>query len=357
MMLTDLGWIVVHSSWQGLVIAGLAALALSLVREPRADRRYLVAGAALVAMAIVPLVTAWSGMNATRSKFNPQRLEAISGVIDWPTIVWWGSVIVPVIGALWIAGVAWGLWRIAREGARAAALRRQQLEDAGDQVHGVLEDLRRQMRPDVSVAVRASARATVPMVLGWRRPIILLPSGTASRLRLDQLRAILAHELAHVRRRDYLANLFQIAAETLLFHHPAARWLSRQIRAEREYCCDDAAVRVAGDAVAYARTLAALEDARTDCRLAVAAGSGTLLDRIQRIVGHPRRVLTPMRGVAALLAASILAAAMYAVVMTIPPSLPFGTEMRRRVPPPNGVVPAGVGEKVRSEKTEVRSGR
>ena len=178
------------------------------------------------------------------------------------------------------------------------------------------------------------------MVLGWLRPVILLPSGTAGSLAPRQLRAILAHELAHVRRRDYLANLIQMAAETLLCHHPAAHWVSRRIRTEREYCCDDVAVSVGSDAADYAHALAALDDARDDCRLAVAAASGTLLDRIQRIAGHPRPMLTPMRGLAALLAASFLAAIMVTMTSLIPPSLPLDVKMRSKGPGPMGP-PAG----------------
>ena len=143
------------------------------------------------------------------------------------------------------------------------------------------------------------------MVLGWRRPIILLPARTTDQLTGDQLRAVLAHELAHVRRHDYVTNLFQIAADALLFHHPAARWLSRRIRVEREYCCDDEAMAVARDPNMYARALAALEESRTESRLAVAAASGTLLDRIQRIAGVPRPTLTPLRGSIALVGSAI----------------------------------------------------
>lgn len=155
---------------------------------------------------------------------------------------------------------------------------------------------------------------------------------------------MLAHELAHVRRRDYLANLIQMAAETLLFHHPAAHWISRRIRTEREYCCDDVAVSVGTDPADYARALAALDDARDDCRMAVAAASGTLLDRIQRIVGHPRPVLTPVRGIAALAAASVTAAILLTLASVVPPQLPLDVKMRSKTPGPNveGPPPGGV---------------
>ena len=99
------------------------------------------------------------------------------------------------------------------------------------------------------------------MAIGWLRPVILLPISVMTGLDEDQLRAILAHELAHIRRYDYLVNILQSAIEVILFYHPAIWWLSHRIRAERENCCDDLAVACCGDTLLYARTLA-LEELR-----------------------------------------------------------------------------------------------
>ena len=94
-----------------------------------------------------------------------------------------------------------------------------------------------------------------PAVIGWLRPIVLLPVTALTGLSEDQLRAVIAHELAHIRRLDALVNLFQILVETLLFYHPAMWWLNRRIRAERELCCDEIAVSLTGDRLEYARAL------------------------------------------------------------------------------------------------------
>jgi beta-lactamase regulating signal transducer with metallopeptidase domain len=225
------------------------------------------------------------------------------------------------------------------------ALRNGKLADAGAVVQAVVAQLRAQMAVVATVDVRCSAEVTVPMLIGWHKPLIVLPLETARTLTPGQLRAILAHELAHVRRSDYVSNLMQVVDDTLFFHHPGARWVSHRIRSEREYCCDDVAVGIEKDTGAYARALAALEDARGEYRLAVAAAAGTLLDRIQRIVGQPRPMLTPARGVLALVITSLLAAIMLAVTMIVPPSLPAGSQMRRRSPlPPAGALPRGTGE-------------
>jgi Zn-dependent protease with chaperone function len=136
-----------------------------------------------------------------------------------------------------------------------------------------------------AVSLRQSALAEVPAVIGWLSPVVLLPGSALTGLTPQQLEALLAHELAHIRRHDYLVNLLQTAVETLLFYHPAVWWIGRRIRAERENCCDDVAVEVCGDALAYARALARLEQLRSGLpQLAMASNHGSLLNRIQRLL-------------------------------------------------------------------------
>ena len=109
-----------------------------------------------------------------------------------------------------------------------------------------------------------SRLADAPSVVGWLRPAILIPAAALAGLNAAQLQAILAHELAHIRRHDYLVNMLQTVVETLLFYHPAVWWVSSRMRHERELCCDDLAVRHCGDAIGYARALTRLERMRVD---------------------------------------------------------------------------------------------
>jgi beta-lactamase regulating signal transducer with metallopeptidase domain len=131
----------------------------------------------------------------------------------------------------------------------------------------------------------------VPTVIGWLRPVILVPVRALTGLAPQQLEALLAHELAHIRRHDYLVNLLQTIVETLLFYHPAVWWVSHQVRVERENCCDDMAVAACGDVLVYARALAELEQLRTGGgdtpALAVAASGGSLMERVGRLVKLP----------------------------------------------------------------------
>src|SRR5207248_10168500 len=130
-----------------------------------------------------------------------------------------------------------------------------------------------------------SALAEVPVVMGHLRPVILMPVGLFAGLSVDQVEAILLHELAHIRRHDYPINLLQIFVEGLAFYHPAVWWISGVIRAERENCCDDLVVATTGDAHEYAVALAALEQNRWATReTALAANGGTLVKRIRRML-------------------------------------------------------------------------
>ena len=133
------------------------------------------------------------------------------------------------------------------------------------------------------------------------RCVILLPISTLSGLSREQIEMILAHELAHIRRHDFFVNLLQATVETLLFYHPAAWWISRRIRVEREHCCDDIAVDVCGNPLQYARALTRLsdEDARIlalesptiaghTCKLLIVDGPLTV-EAVQRHVAGCRR--------------------------------------------------------------------
>ncbi len=136
-----------------------------------------------------------------------------------------------------------------------------------------------------------STLTDVPATLDWLKPVVLLPPALLTGLSVQQVEAIVAHELAHVLRRDYLVNLLQGLAEATLFYHPVIWWLTARIREEREHCCDDIAAGVAHGTKAYALALVALEEQRAfapPSRLAMAATAGPLLRRIARLISHSR---------------------------------------------------------------------
>jgi beta-lactamase regulating signal transducer with metallopeptidase domain len=313
-----IAWALVHFLWQGALVGLAAAGVLGLLKRGSAAQRYAVAAGALLLMLALPVGTALRMADAPAKVelFSAQAATnpAPSSGIERPSTpaVLPAALqdalpsVLPWIFALWLAGVALlsvyhlGGWRQARK-----------LTKTGRPLGGDLAATVRSLagRLGIARAVRLleSAAVPVPAVIGWLRPAILVPASTLAGLTPRQLEAVLAHELAHVRRHDYLVNLLQTMVETLLFYHPAVWWVSSQVRRERENCCDDLAVAVCGDRLVYARALADLEGLRSSPHLAMAADGGSLLDRIRRLVGAPAR-RSPRSWVAGVLALSLLPA-------------------------------------------------
>src|SRR5256886_10812666 len=154
------------------------------------------------------------------------------------------------------------------------------------------------------VRVLESALVQVPAVVGWLRPVILVPASALTGLTPLQLDALLAHEIAHVRRYDYIVRVLQSVIETLLFYHPAVWWVSRRVGEEREHCCDDLAVAVCGDAQMYAQALVGMERLRgTEPAFVLTTARGSLLYRVRRLVGPAPAATPPPWGAGVVVAA------------------------------------------------------
>ena len=168
--------------------------------------------------------------------------------------------------ATWFFGVLALLARHLGGWIRVQTMRHRQTTPVPIPIFEMLRELIARLRVSRPVRLLQSRLVEVPTVIGWLRPVILLPASVLTGLSADQMQALLAHELAHVCRNDYLVNLLQTLVETLLFYHPAVWWLSRQIRQERENCCDDLAAAVCPSRIAYARALLAMEELRAEER-------------------------------------------------------------------------------------------
>ena len=185
----------------------------------------------------------------------------------------------------WFIGVGILTLRLTAGVIRVRKWRKSAIQASPRDVQTMFAALLRRMNIRLPVKLLESSHVAVPMVIGWIKPAVLLPPSLISNLSTDELESILAHELAHIRRLDPFVNVMQLIVETLLFYHPAVWWVSRQIRVERENCCDDVAVSVCGSPVLFARALTRLEEARiSETRLVLSANHGSLLRRIQRLV-------------------------------------------------------------------------
>jgi beta-lactamase regulating signal transducer with metallopeptidase domain len=287
--------------WQGLLAAFLLWTALFVLRNRSARARYAASCVALFVMAILPIVTACLLYTAptlvgqtSRSVPVPQDPPAGMSVLassSFNLAVVFASWALPV----WSLGVLLFSLRLVWASRQISALRRQ-AKPAEEAVLAIVFGIKDRMQLARPVRVLISAVADCPSVIGWIRPAILLPAATVLGLTPQQFEAVLAHELAHILRYDYLVNMLQTIVETLLFYHPAVWWASARIRQERELCCDDLAVDSCGDALCYARALTRLERLRaTTPSLALGSAGGSLLYRIQRLAGDAGRQRGPSK--------------------------------------------------------------
>jgi GWxTD domain-containing protein len=182
------------------------------------------------------------------------------------------------------------------------------------------------------VALLESCLTDTPVLIGYLRPVVLLPLGCLAGLSTAQVECILLHELAHVARHDYLVNLLQSVVEGLLFYHPAVWWVSHVIRTERENCCDDRVVELTGNARVYAATLATLEQRRA-LAPALAATDGNLMKRIRRLTKEPGATPpTSAPGISAGVLLVMCAAALSAVPAKAPPAAPVPVPVQATTP-------------------------
>jgi beta-lactamase regulating signal transducer with metallopeptidase domain len=331
------GWTLIHFAWQGALLALVTAAALHRCRRPQV--RYAVACGGLAAMIAVAAATAllagghgsWfsapdgslhaaagarveAGPQTARDESMPQPAHA-AGALNLERLL-------RVLVAAWAAGVtlltgrlAGGCWRVRRVRLSATAAR--------PAWQAASERLARRLHLGVAFRVAESRLVDAPAVIGWLRPLILLPVALASGLPPGQVEAVLAHELAHIRRRDYVVNLLQTATEALFFFHPGVWWVSARIREEREHCCDDAAVEAVGEVTAYAEALTALAAWHgRAARPSLGAADGSLLRRIRRLLGLPREAPASSFGSVAFLAAGAALAVTIATVAPAASALP-----------------------------------
>ena len=290
--LTALGWALIHLIWQTAVLLGMLRLLTRTGRAAAPSRRYRqILGALLFAPVLLLLTTvfllryaaasgaasgselAWSA--SVTSSAAPGAVQLLSTVAPWLAAAW----------ACWSAGVlAWwtrgllDLRRIVRTGVRVHDAAYDSLVTAAG----------RELRVGRPVELRLSSIVDTPLIIGHRHPAILLPDPLLELLGMEDLRGIVAHELAHVKRADYLHKSIQTLLGSLLLFHPGVRWMTAQLDVLREQACDDLAATVIADRRRYAACLARLEILRTaDHSMALAATGSPLLDRIRRLAATP----------------------------------------------------------------------
>ena len=331
------GWALLQSLWEIAAVAVMLALVLAALRRRSAQARYVAACSALgltvtlslitAALAIAPIMKSQGTSAHARMaghvgaiRIEPLVAPQDAALPEAPAAGHALSLSRPALRAMsyaWITGVmllsAWnvfgwvGVQRLRRRASLAPVAWQQRLDA-----------LAAAMKVTRHVAMRVCAAVPAPAVLGWLRPVVLVPASTLAELPVGQIEALLLHELAHVRRCDYLVNLIQTVIETIFFYHPAAWWIGARIRQERESCCDDIAARHVGSPLAYAKALAAMAGLRSTMTPALALGSdgGSLRLRIERLLNAQPIGRRGARRVSPIPAAAVVLAALLGLLLT-----------------------------------------
>ncbi|AKD57859.1 M56 family metallopeptidase [Spirosoma radiotolerans] len=321
-----LGWTLLHAVWQGFALVLPAAVALHLLRSRSSALRYRIGTFTLLSQLLVstatfiwcytPVATIHSSTSVMMTvQALPVRWQSVAQTLPWHQQM--QLFLANHLGQfvlMYLIGVALFGLRLAGGWLYLQRLTQTATQPAASICLQLANRIRSTLAIKIVVQVRESARTTVPMVVGVLKPVLLLPVGLVTNLTSREIEAVLAHELAHIKRHDYAVNLLQSVVEVLYFFHPALWWLSARVREEREHCCDDLAVQACGgDGRILAQALAHVEELRLTpapsapaLAMALTTNRQQLLHRVQRMLGVPTRPFVSNGSLAGLTLATIL---------------------------------------------------
>ncbi len=302
--LYSLSLTLLHFLWQGLLVALVLKSALLIVSNKKPQLRYLLSALAMLANLLLLLITfgiiyraelASTGASASILTLTNlmHELKQPDSFFSYQELSEFLPSFLPYIAILWLATVVLLASKLLLEIYNVNKLPQQGTIEPSRELLARFNELAKQLNLTITPKLFISLKVDVPMAIGWLKPVVLIPTTMISGLNSAQLEMLILHELAHIRRHDYLVNFLQTFVEILLFFHPAVLWVSKQMRNEREYCSDDIAVQHCGNAVAYAHTLADTASLCTKAQhkhtipnMAMAASGGDLKQRVVRLVDH-----------------------------------------------------------------------
>ncbi|GAB3750169.1 M56 family metallopeptidase [Spirosoma pomorum] len=349
-----LGWTLLHAVWQGFAIVLPTAVALHLLRNRSSALRYRLGILALATQLLTSVSTFSYYFDPAAVSVSPNATQVMARawqqsaqVLPWHQQVrqFLESNLSQFVALYLIGLVVFGL-RLAGGWLYLQRLSRSANTPANALWNTVVNQLRATMALRPVIQIRESASIAVPVVVGAIKPVLLIPIGLATNLSIQEIEAVLAHELAHVKRQDYAVNLLQSLVDVLYFFHPALWWLSARVREERELCCDDLAIQACGgDGRRLAQALAHIEELRLTqatptptLAMAFATKRQQLLHRVRRILGIPTRPIVSTRSLAGLTLVTVLlvSASVYAVQQQQPKPKVTRTKANEQSSKPNG---------------------
>ena len=300
-LINALGWTVLHSLWQAMLVALLMAGAMILLQKRQAKLRYHLANTGLLLVVLLAIYTFFSIYGSTPVTELSVLYTGDGQSATYPVITentfrdifeTYFNRHMPLIVVVWFMGMVLFLLRMLGGLAYIEYLKNRFTREMPGTWQIRLELLSKKLSLKRKVQLLESALVTVPMVIGWIKPVILIPVGAINGLTMEQTEAVLAHELAHISRNDFLFNLLQTLVEVILYFNPAVWWISAVIRAERENCCDDIALNLCENRLAYAKALLVLQEQNKTrvpgMALAFSNRRKQMLNRISRILNHPQ---------------------------------------------------------------------
>ena len=300
-ILNALGWTVLHSLWQAFVVALLLAAYLLIGQQENAKKRYWASCAAMGTTLLLSVITFFVLLekNEVTAALSNKVLSAnglafgqYSIETQQATFAAYFDKNMPLIVTVWLMGMLFFLLKTLGGLLYIQRLKTRHLSPVPEQWQAISDQFQTVLGISKKVKLAASALVKTPMVVGWLKPVILMPVAAINQLSTEQVEAILAHELAHVARYDYFINILQTIVEALFYFNPAVWWISARIRTERENCCDDIAVATCGNSIAYAKALVSLQEMQAVppmFALAFSKNKNLLLSRIQRILQSPAK--------------------------------------------------------------------
>jgi TonB family protein len=345
--LYSLSLTLVHFLWQGILVALILKSVLSIVDKNKSKLRYGLATVAMLSNATLALFTfimvypdSGSGISSNLSPIPltslVNELTQQNALLSYqellPSILAYS---LPYLALLWLATITILASKLLIEIRNVNNLPTHSSIAPSSELLVRFNELAKQIHLKKAPRLLISLKAEVPMAIGWLKPVVLLPASMVTGLDSAQLEMLILHELAHIRRHDYLVNFLQTLVELLFFFHPCVHWVGKQMRNEREYCSDDIAVQHCGDAIAYAHTLTdtaslcAKPHFHTIPTMAMAASGGDLKTRVLRLVDHH---CAPTNHTSKFLAAVSLLLALSLLSINQVLTMPFAQQLNNKFP-------------------------
>ena len=276
----------IHNLWQGAVIAFALVGLLRLIPARRSNLRYAACLAAMTSVLICGLAT-WGWLNIRAG--NASAGQSLAAPASTAALSIWNWQLTLV--AVWLAGALFMLCRLARSFGQVHHLKQKSRDPSGE-VQLLIAHIAQRCGLRKPLRVLVNDTLSSAAVMGMLKPVLFIPATMITGLSQAQLKAVIAHEIAHIRRFDPVVNFCQSLIEAILFFNPAVAWIGRQIRMEREACCDAFGVTATGDESLYLDTLALWAEKMKSQKSPAPVGAlafadrraSTLLDRVRRVL-------------------------------------------------------------------------